>query len=67
MIKDERVISIIRISTIEKAIDECKCPEPMFCTIATTCTTCHERERACLKCWLAYCQRNNIEIDYEEN
>lgn len=50
---------------IQKSIDECKCPEPMFCTIATTCYEQHERERICMKCWLEWCDKNGVDIDYE--
>lgn len=55
---------MFRDEDIQKAIDECKCPEPMFCTVATTFYKQHERERMCLKCWVEYCDRNGIEIVY---
>ena len=58
---------VIREQDIENAIDSCKCPEPAFCTVATTCYEPHERERTCLKCWLSYCEENNIRIVYEED
>lgn len=67
MIKDERVMSIINILSIEKAIDECKCPEPMICTVATTYYEQHTRERMCMGCWLKWCDKNGVEIDYGEN
>lgn len=54
----------IKDSHIQQAIDECKCPEPMFCTVATTCYGYHERVRMCLKCWLDWCDKNGVEIDY---
>ena len=57
----------ISIKTIEEAIINCCCPEPMFCTIATTVATTHKRERTCLSCWLNYCYTNNIIINYEED
>lgn len=57
----------MKISEIDSAVEKYKCPEPMFCTIATTCYTPRERERECLKCWLNYCKKHNIEIDYEED
>lgn len=60
--KEKRVI---KDSFIQKSIDICRCPEPSFCTVATTMYENHARERMCMKCWLAYCKRNNIEIDYE--
>ena len=60
--KEKRVI---KDSFIQKSIDMCRCPEPSFCTVATTMYENHTRERMCMKCWLAYCKRNNIEIDYE--
>ena len=60
--KEKRVI---KDSFIQKSIDVCRCPEPSFCTVATTMYDNHTRERMCMKCWLAYCKRNNIEIDYE--
>ncbi|MDD6004381.1 MAG: hypothetical protein PUC68_01775 [Firmicutes bacterium] len=49
---------------IDKKIDEGKCPGIYFCTVATTCYTAQEREHNCYLCWLAYCKRNEIEIDY---
>lgn len=52
----------IRDEDIQNAIDRCKCPEPMFCTVTTTCYD--QRERMCLKCWIDYCKRNGIEIVY---
>lgn len=57
---------IMKISEIDKAVEDNKCPERMFCTVATTCYDNHTRERKCLKCWLDYCKANNIEIDYGE-
>ena len=60
--KEKRVI---KDSFIQKSIDICRCPEPSFCTVATTVYDNHTRERKCMKCWLAYCKRNNIEIDYK--
>lgn len=55
----------IKDSQIQKNIDDCKCPEPMFCTVATTCYEQYKRERMCLKCWLRYCKENNIEVIYD--
>ena len=52
-------------SEIQKAIDNCRCPEQSYCAVATTCYEPHERERTCLKCWLAYCEKNKIEIEYD--
>lgn len=43
-------------------IDICRCPEVSF---VTTGYEKHDRERICMKCWLDYCLRNGIEIDYE--
>ena len=60
--KEKRVI---KDSFIQKSIDICRCPEPCFCTVATTMYDNHTRERKCMKCWFEYCKRNNIEIDYE--
>lgn len=56
---------VIREQDIENAIDSCKCPVPMFCTVVTTCYEPNVRERTCLKCWLRYCKENNIRIVYE--
>lgn len=50
---------------IDKKIDEGECPEPSFCTVATTCYEPIEKENICYKCWLSYCKRNNIEIIYK--
>lgn len=50
--------------SIDKAIDNHKCPAFYMCTIATTCYEPIEREHICYKCWLNYCKENNIEIDY---
>ena len=52
---------------IDKKIDEGKCPGYFYCTVATTCYTAQEREHECYLCWLAYCKRNKIEIDYGES
>ena len=60
--KEKRVIAD---SFIQQKIDVCGCPEASFCTVATTGYEKHKRERICMKCWLEYCQRNGIEIDYE--
>lgn len=54
----------MKIQEIDQAVENNKCPAPMFCTVATTCYDSHTRERKCLKCWLEYCKVNNIEIDY---
>ena len=54
----------MRIQDIDNAVENNKCPERMFCTVATTCYDTHKRERMCLKCWLEYCKSHNIEIDY---
>lgn len=56
---------IIADSYIQKQIDDCKCPESMYCTVATTSCSQHERERKCMLCWFYYCKTNNISIDYE--
>lgn len=60
--KEKRVIAD---SFIQQKIDVCGCPEASFCTVATTGYEKHQRERTCMKCWLEYCRRNGIEIDYE--
>ena len=57
----------ISIKTIEEAIINCRCPEPIFYTIATTVETMHKRERTYLRCWLNYCCTNNIIIKYKED
>ena len=54
----------MQIQDIDNAVENNKCPERMFCTVATTCYDTHKRERMCLKCWLEYCKSHNIEIDY---
>ena len=54
----------MRIQEIDNAIENNKCPTPMFCTVTTTYYDSHTRERECLKCWLEYCKTHNIEIDY---
>lgn len=54
----------IKIQDINKAVENNKCPTPMFCIVATTCYDFHTRERICLKCWLQFCKEYNIEIDY---
>ena len=38
----------ISIKTIKEAIINCRCPGPMFCTIATIVETTHKRERTVL-------------------
>lgn len=58
--------SKIKISEIDAMVEKGNCPARMFCTVATTCYTPHQRERECLKCWLNYCKEMNYEIDYEE-
>lgn len=57
----------IKDSDIQKKIDECKCPEPMFCTVATTYYEPPERERMCMKCWVRWCDENGVKIDYAVN
>lgn len=56
----------INIEDIDDAVEECRCPEPSFCPIATTYFGTHLRERTCLKCWLRYCKDNKITIKYGE-
>lgn len=50
---------------IEARVNEYKCPEPMFCTVATTGYTPGERKHACMMCWFEWCKRNNIEVIYD--
>ena len=50
---------------IDKEIDNHRCPDIYFCTVATTCYTEQEREHICYRCWLAHCKKHNIEIIYE--
>ena len=49
---------------IDEKIENFKCPERVFCIVATTCLDPIKREHLCYKCWLAYCKQNNIEIEY---
>ena len=56
---------LIHIKEIDSAVENNRCPEPAFCTIATTVYDSHTRERKCLKCWLEFCKTHNIEIDYD--
>ena len=56
---------LIHIKEIDFAVENNRCPEPAFCTIATTVYDSHTRERKCLKCWLEFCKTHNIEIDYD--
>ena len=55
----------MKIQEIDNAVENYRCPEPSFCTVATTCYESHKRERLCLKCWLKFCKIHNIEIDYD--
>lgn len=55
----------MKIQEIDNAVENYRCPEPSFCTVATTCYEPHKRERLCLKCWLKFCKIHNIEIDYD--
>lgn len=55
----------MRIQEIDSAIENNRCPEPAFCTVATTVYDSRTRERKCLKCWLEFCKTHNIEIDYD--
>jgi len=49
----------MKIQEIDNAVENNKCPAPLFCTVATTCYDSHTRERKCLKCWLEYCKAND--------
>lgn len=55
----------MKIQEIDSAVENNRCPEPAFCTVATTVYDSHTRERKCLKCWLEFCKTHNIEIDYD--
>lgn len=57
----------IRIEEIDKNVEDHKCPEYFWCTVATTCYELHERERMCLRCWLNVMKEKGVEILYEQN
>lgn len=55
----------MRTINIDRMIDKGICPEPSYCTVATTYYTIEEKEHICYKCWLQYCKTEGIEIEYE--
>lgn len=53
---------MIKTIDIDEKIDGGHCPPATFCEYATTFGG---SERACLRCWIRYCDENNFGISYK--
>lgn len=66
MMRTSNMKRVLPITFIDESVEKHKCPGIFFCMVATTVMSQHERENTCLKCWLRHCEKEGIEIDYNE-